>query len=74
MGGNTLRWVVAAELLVAVVFGALVLRPDAWVLWRPLVGVALAAFVVVPIVIGLYVEHADRKLRSSSRAVRGERV
>ncbi len=62
----TLRWTIVGELVVAVLFGALLLRPDAWVYWRSLMGLGLAAFVLVPLGIGLYLTRLDRKLGSTS--------
>ena len=61
----TLRWTIVGELVVAVLFGALLLRPDAWVYWRSLTLIALAAFVVVPLGVGLYLTRLDRKLGSA---------
>lgn len=65
MDAVTLRWVIVGEVVIAVVFGALVLRPDAWVYWRQLAVAALAAFIVVPAGVGLYFSHVDKKLRST---------
>ena len=66
MDAITVRWIVVGELVVAVLFGALLLRPDAWVYWRSLTLIALAAFVVVPLSVGLYLTRLDRKLESTS--------
>ena len=66
MDAITVRWIVVGELVVAVLFGALLLRPDAWVYWRSLTLIALAAFVVVPLGVGLYLTRLDRKLESTS--------
>jgi hypothetical protein len=68
----TIRWMIVGELVVAVLFGALLFRPDAWVYWRPLVGLGLAAFVLVPLGAGLYLARVDRKARSSTPVNRVE--
>jgi hypothetical protein len=62
----TLRWTIVGELVVAVLFGALLLRPDAWVYWRPLMAVGLALFLIVPLGVGLYLARLDRKIGSTT--------
>lgn len=74
MDAITLRWIVIGEVTVAVLFGALVLRPDAWLYWRPLVLAGLGAFIVVPLAIGTYLVHVDRKLQSPSSSRQVERT
>ena len=75
MDAITLRWMIVGELVVTVLFGALLLRPgDAWVSWRPLMGFALAVFVLVPLGVGFYLERRDRKLRSSRPVNQVERT
>jgi hypothetical protein len=73
MDAVTVRWVIVGELVVAVLFGTLVLRPDAWLYWRELVIAGIAAFVIVPIAVGVYLTHRDRKLHSA-RVGRVERT
>lgn len=58
------RWIVVGELVVAVLFSLLMMRPEA--LWRELIPIGVAALILVPIGIGLYVARVDRKLRSSA--------
>ncbi len=63
MDAVTLRWLIAAELAVAILFGVLVLRPDAWVLWREIAVGGLVAVVLIPVAASLYFAHADRTHR-----------
>ena len=65
MDAVTLRWLVVFELAVAILFGALVLRPDAWILWRELAAVGVATLVVIPLAAGAYFAWADRKERET---------
>ncbi len=61
----TVRWIVVGELVVAGVFAFLMMRPEA--LWRELIPVGVAAFILVPLGVGLYLARLDRKVRSTTK-------
>lgn len=74
MDAVTVRWIVIGEVAVAILAAALVLRPDVWVYWRQITIAGIAAFILVPVAIGLYLVHADRKLQAAGSASRPERT
>jgi hypothetical protein len=65
MDAVTLRWLIVAELAVAVLFGALILRPDAWILWREIAAAGIIAVILIPLAASLYLPRAGRLHRSA---------